>query len=148
MEGSPRYGGNLALHVERIRSRLVVHFDGETEITNHAPHLWRWRAWGGQVPVYKDRIRRIEGQGLQAAQVMFSTAGNANFCAGMKEAEETQYFETACRSEMVAMLQRSPFHGMQGIQRNGIRFHIAQRQSEIDEIVILLSHPHNSARTY
>src|SRR5687768_6515458 len=125
MEGSPRYGGNLALHVERIRSRLVVHFDGETEITNHAPHLRRWRAWGGQVPVYKDRIRRIEGQGLQAAQVMFSTAGNANFCAGMKETEETEYFETACWSEMVAILQRRPFHGMQGIQRNGIRFHVA-----------------------
>ena len=47
---------------------------------------------GGQVTVDEDRIRGIEAERLERAQVYFSAAGNADFFARIDEAEQAKRF--------------------------------------------------------
>lgn len=56
--------------VGRPRSRsasdwlLIIHFDGEAKIFDHAPDFRSWCAWSREVPVHKDGVGRVEGKGL------------------------------------------------------------------------------------
>ena len=48
----------------RLLSGLVVDFDGEAEIADHAPYFRGRSARCGEVSVDEDGVRRIEGQRL------------------------------------------------------------------------------------
>ena len=76
---------------------LVIDLDGEAEVTDHAPDFWRRGTWRGEVSVDEHGVCRIERQRLQAAQIVFTSAGNADFRARMKEAEETEDFQATLR---------------------------------------------------
>jgi hypothetical protein len=82
---------------------LVVHFDLEAQIFDHAPDFRGWLAWCREVAVHEDRVGWIEGQGLEAAQIVLAAAGNAEFGAWMQEPKETEYFQAALRGEVVAV---------------------------------------------
>jgi hypothetical protein len=43
---------------------LIIHFDGEAEVFDHAPDFGSWCAWSCEVPVHKDGVGRVEGKGL------------------------------------------------------------------------------------
>jgi hypothetical protein len=73
-------------------NRLVVHFNLKSEIFNHAPDFGGWLAWCGEVTVHEDGVRWIEGQGLEAAEIMFAASGDAEFGAWVQEPEEAEYF--------------------------------------------------------
>ncbi len=47
---------------------------------------------GGQVTVDENWIRGVEAQRLERAQIHFSAAGNADFFAGIDEAEQAKRF--------------------------------------------------------
>src|SRR5215213_3803425 len=82
---------------------LVIHFDFEAQVFNHAPHFGRWGTGGGQVAVDEDGVSRVQSQRLERSQVMFSSPGDAYFGARVHKAEQAQHFETALRCERVAM---------------------------------------------
>src|SRR5690242_6112880 len=88
----------------------VVHFNGETEVFDHPPDLRCWSAWGGQIAVDEDRVGWVEGQRLEAAEIVFAASGDADFCTRVKEAEEAQDLKTSLRREVVAVLQRRACH--------------------------------------
>lgn len=52
------------LDVNRL---LVIHFDLEAEILDHAPDFGGWLAWCGEVAVHEDGVGWIECQRLEAA---------------------------------------------------------------------------------
>ena len=67
---------------------IVVDLNRESKIAHHPPNLRGRGARCGEIAVDEDGIRRIERQWLQAAKVVFASAGNADLGARMKEAEE------------------------------------------------------------
>ena len=85
-------------------SLLVVHFDFEAEVLDHAPDFWGRLAWCCEVAVHEDGIGWIEGERLKAAEIVFPPAGDTDFGAWVQEAEETEHFQATLRSEVVAML--------------------------------------------
>ena len=73
-------------------SRLVVHFDLEAEILNHAPDFWGRLAWCREVAVHEDGVGWIEGERLETAQIVFASASDTEFGAGVEKPEETEHF--------------------------------------------------------
>ena len=71
---------------------LVVHFNLEPQIFDHAPDFWCRLAWCREVAVHKDGVGWIERQGLEAAEIMFAAAGDAEFGARVEKPEEAEYF--------------------------------------------------------
>ena len=110
-EGPEMYSVLYVEGVERLRpkrralfsSRLVVHFDRESQIFDHPPDFRRWRARGCEVTVHEDGVGWIKSEWLQAAQIVFAAAGDADFGAGMEEAEEAEHFEAALWRELIAI---------------------------------------------
>ena len=88
------------LHANRL---LVIHFDLEAEIFDHAPDFRGRLAWCREVAVYEDGVGWVEGEGLQAAEVVFSPAGDADFGTRVKKAEEAEHFQAALRSQLIAV---------------------------------------------
>ena len=82
----------------------MVHFDLEAEILDHAPDLGGRLTRCREVSVHEDGVGWIEGQRLEAAQIVFAASGNADFCAWVQEPEEAKHFQAALRGELVAML--------------------------------------------
>ena len=60
---------------------LVIDLYLESEILDHAPDLWGRLAWCGEVAVHEDGVGWIERQRLEAAEVMFTATGHAEFSA-------------------------------------------------------------------
>ena len=83
---------------------LVVHFDLESQIFDHAPDFRGRLAWCREVAVYEDRVGWIEGEWLQAAEVVFSPSGDADFGTRVEKAEEAEHFQAALRGQMIAIL--------------------------------------------
>jgi hypothetical protein len=76
--GSANREAYLLVYVERFErlrtklggffsSRLVVHFDLEAEIFDHAPDLGGWLAWCREVAVHEDGVGWIESERLETA---------------------------------------------------------------------------------
>ena len=82
---------------------LVIHFDLEAQVLDHAPDFGGWLAWCREVAVHEDGVGWIEGEGLETAQIVFAAAGDAEFGAWMQESKETEYFQAALRGQAVAM---------------------------------------------
>lgn len=89
------------LHANRL---LVIHLDLKAEVLDHAPDFGGRLAWCCEVAVYEDGVGWIEGQRLEAAQVMFAASGNAKFGARMEETEEAEDFQASLWREIVAVL--------------------------------------------
>ena len=70
---------------------LVIDLYLESEILDHAPDLWGRLAWCGEVAVHKDGVGWIEGQWLEAAEVMFAATGHTEFGAWVQKPEEAQH---------------------------------------------------------
>ncbi len=94
---------------------LIIDFNCEAEILDHSPNFRRWCARRGQIAVHENRVGWVEGQRLEAAEIVFAAAGDADFCTRVKEAEEAQDFQASLRREVVAVLQRRACHGMQRV---------------------------------
>ena len=43
---------------------LIIHFEGEAQVFDHAPDFWGRCSWGCQIPIHEDRVGGIEGEGL------------------------------------------------------------------------------------
>ncbi len=82
---------------------------------------------------------------MEAAEVMFAAAGDADFGARVEKAEETEDFQTTLRREVVAMFKGSPGHWMQGILGNGVRLHFAEGHRQIDQVFVFLAHADDAA---
>ena len=83
---------------------LVIDFDLEAQVFDHAPDFGGWLAWCREVAVYEDGIGWIEGKWLQGPKIMLAAAGDADFGAWMEETEEAEDFQTALRSQLIAVL--------------------------------------------
>ena len=83
---------------------LMVHFNLEAQIFDHAPDFGGWLAWCREVAVYEDGIGWIEGKWLQGPKIMLAAAGDADFGTWVKEAEEAEDFQAALRGKLIAML--------------------------------------------
>jgi len=127
---------------------LVVDFDAEAEITDHAPYFGGWSARCGEISIDEDGVGRIERQWLQAAQIVFAAAGNSDLGARMKEAEKAQHFQTTLRGEVIALFEGGAGHRMQSIYRDGLGVNRAQRHGEVDEIVVGFTHAHDASGAY
>ena len=82
----------------------MLHFDLEAQIFDHAPDFWGGRARCGEVAVYEDGVGWIESQGLETAQVVLAASGDAEFGAGVQEAEEAEHFQAALWRQIVTVL--------------------------------------------
>jgi hypothetical protein len=83
---------------------LVVHFDLEAQILDHAPDFGGRLARCREVAVHEDGVGWIERQRLETAQVVFAAAGDADFGARMEETEEAEDFQAALWSQLIAIL--------------------------------------------
>ena len=83
---------------------LVIHFDLEAKVLNHAPDFGGRLARCREVAVHEDGVGWIEGEGLKTSQIVFSPASDANFGTRVKKAEEAEYFQAALRSQLIAVL--------------------------------------------
>ena len=115
---------------------LVIDFDGEAEIADHAPDLVRRSTRRCEVSIDEYGVRRIQRQRLQAAQIVFATAGDADFRTGMKETKETEDFQATLRCQVIALLQGRAGHRVQRIHGNGIRPNVSQSHREVDKVII------------
>jgi len=88
------------LHANRL---LVIHFDLEAEVLDHAPDFWGGLARCREVAVYEDGVGWIEGEWLQATEVVFAASGNADFGARVKKTEEAEHFQAALWSQLIAV---------------------------------------------
>lgn len=70
----------------------MVHFDLEAQVFDHAPDFGGRRAWRREIVVHEDGVGRVEGQGLEAAEVMFAAACYAELGPWMEEPEEAEHF--------------------------------------------------------
>ena len=70
---------------------LVVHFDLESQIFDHAPDFRGRLAWCREVAVHEDGVGWIERQGLEAAEIVFAASGDTEFGAGVEKPEEAEY---------------------------------------------------------
>ena len=84
-------------------SLLVVHFNLESQIFDHAPDFWGRLAWCREVAVHEDGIGWIEGEGLKAAEIVFAASGNADFGARVKKTEEAEHFQAALWRQLIAV---------------------------------------------
>ena len=123
----------------------MVYFDLEAQVFDHAPDFWGGRAWCREVAVHEDGICRIEGQGLEAAEVMFAAACHTEFGPWVQEPEEAEYFQAALRSQVVTVLQRRACCRMERVQRNGVRLYVDQGHRQVDEVFVLFSHADDPA---
>lgn len=92
---------NVCLACHRL---LVVHFDLEAEVFDHAPDFGGWLAWCREVTVYEDGVGWIEGERLEGSEIMFAASGNAKFSTRVEETEEAEDFQTSLWCEIVAVL--------------------------------------------
>ena len=83
---------------------LVIHFDLEAQVFDHAPDFGGRLAWCREVAVHEDGVSWIESERLQTAEIIFAATGNADFGARVQEPEEAEHFQAALRGELVAML--------------------------------------------
>ena len=83
---------------------LVIDFDLEAQVLDHAPYLGGRLAWCREVAVHEDGVGWIEGEWLKASEVVFPPAGDADFGTRVEEAEEAEHFQASLRGELVAML--------------------------------------------
>ena len=60
---------------------LVIDFDLEAQVLNHAPDFGGGLAWCREIAVHEDGVGWIEGEGLETAQIVFAAACNAEFGA-------------------------------------------------------------------
>lgn len=86
----------------------MVCLNFESEILDHPPDLSSRLARCREVPINEDRVRRVQREGLEAAQIMLAATGNADFRPWVEETEETEGFQAALRSEGITVLQRRP----------------------------------------
>ena len=123
---------------------MVVRFDLEAKVLDHAPDFGGWLAWCREVPVYEDGVGWIEGEGLEGPKIMFAASGNAKFGARVQETEEAEDFQAALWCEIVAVLQRRACSRMEHVQWDRIRADFAECHGEVDEVLILLTHADDS----
>ena len=71
---------------------MVIHFDLEAEIFDHAPDFRSRLAWCREVAVHEDGVGWVEGQWLKATEVVFPATGDTEFGAWVQEPEEAEYF--------------------------------------------------------
>ena len=71
---------------------LVIDFYLETQILDHAPDFGGRLAWCREIAVHEDGVGWVERERLEAAEVVFPPAGDANFSMWVQEPEETEYF--------------------------------------------------------
>ena len=71
---------------------LVVHFNLEAQILDHAPDFGGRLARCREIAVHEDGVGWIQGEGLETAQIMFAASCNADFGSRVQEPEEAEYF--------------------------------------------------------
>ena len=82
---------------------LVIHFDFEADVLDHAPDFGGRLARCREVAVHEDGVGWIEGEGLKTSQIVFSPAGDADFGTRVKKAEEAEHFQAALWSQLIAV---------------------------------------------
>ena len=82
---------------------LVVHFDLESQIFDHAPDFRGRLAWCGEVAVHEDGVGWIEGQWLEAAEVVFAATSHTEFGTWVQEPEEAEHFQASLRRQVVTV---------------------------------------------
>lgn len=88
------------LHANRL---LVIHLDLKSQVFDHTPDFRGRLAWCREIAVYEDGVGWVEGEGLQAAEVVFTPARDAYFGTWVKKAEEAEHFQAALRSQLIAV---------------------------------------------
>jgi len=70
---------------------LVIHFYLESQILNHAPDFWGRLAWCREIPVHENGVGWVERERLEAAEIVFPSACDAEFSVWVEESEETEH---------------------------------------------------------
>jgi hypothetical protein len=71
---------------------LIVYFDLEAEIFDHAPDFGGRLARCREVAIHEDGVGWVEGEGLETAQIVFAAPCNTEFGTWVQEPEEAEYF--------------------------------------------------------
>jgi len=69
----------------------MLYFDLEAEVLDHAPDLRGWLAWCREVAVHEDGVGWVERERLEAAEIVFPSACDAEFSVRVEESEETEH---------------------------------------------------------
>lgn len=115
---------------------LIIHFDREAEIFNHAPDFWSRRAGSRQVAVDEDGVSWIESQWLERSKIMFAATGDADFRPRVEEPEEAEHFQTALRREVVDLFEWGAGDWGEHVQGNGVRFDVLQGCGQFDQVLV------------
>lgn len=76
------------------------------KLIDHLVICLRRLALGGQVISHEDRVRRVQPQWLQGAQVNFPAPGNPDFAVRVDVAKHGQRLETQSRIQLLLTFQR------------------------------------------
>jgi hypothetical protein len=112
----------------------------EAGIADHLVVGARSLARRRQIVADENRICGVQSERLHRPQMHLATAGDANFLTRQDESVETQHAEAAAGIEGAARIERRPGNWNQKIHRYAPDAELAQREREVDHVVVALAH--------
>src|SRR5439155_18207978 len=111
----------------------------ETETFDLPPGLLVGLAGRGQVTRDEYRVRRVERQRLERAQVRLAPGRDADLLARVQEAHQAKDAQAVVGCQVVEAGQGRSFDRQEEIHRDRLRVQRAQRQRHIDDVFSLLA---------
>ena len=93
-------------------------------------------ALAGEVVAEEDRVGQVQGERLQGAQMDLAAARDADLGVRADEADHRQDAQTALRGEVPLLGERGALEGDQEVHRNGVRIELAQREDDVDQVLV------------
>ena len=120
--------------------------DGEAGVGDHLQVAGAGLALAGQVVAEEDRVDDVQRERLQAAQVDFPAAGQPDLGVRAGEPDHGQDAQAALRGQGPLAAQRGALERDQEVDRHRVGVQFAQREHDVDELVVGLAHPGDQAR--
>jgi len=87
----------------------------------------------------------VQRKGLQAAQVDFPAAGQPDLGVRASEPDHSQDAQAALRGQGPLAAQRGASNGIRKFDRHRVGVQFAQREHDVDELLVGLAHPGDQA---
>src|SRR5262245_12263902 len=100
--------------------------EGETHLFDHAIVSLRRLALGRQIVTDENRVRGVEAQRLEAAEVQFAAAGDPQFAGRIDKAKHGERLKAISRREAVASSERRAGNIDQEVEWDRFDFQLAE----------------------
>src|SRR5439155_11985671 len=95
----------------------------------------------------EDGVRRVQRERLQRAEVELPPAGDSDLLRRADEPEQREDLQAAARVQLSRALERRPVDGVQEVYGNRVRVDLAQREGDVDDLLVALPHSRDEAGT-